>query len=90
VTAAQSPGWLIDTSGTRGICHAGLHEPPVASVPVEYGTPTAEGRAVDVLAALLVTATVRGATSLRNGCTASTRRITVLKGADCEWRTFGW
>ena len=29
--------------------HAGLREPPVASMPVEYATPTAEDRAVEVL-----------------------------------------
>lgn len=32
--------------------YAGLHEPPVASMPVEYATPTAEDRAVEVLALL--------------------------------------
>jgi predicted nucleic acid-binding protein len=32
--------------------YAGLHEPPVASMPVEYATPTAEDRAVEVLARL--------------------------------------
>lgn len=31
---------------------AGLHEPPVGSMPVEYATPTAEDRAVEVLALL--------------------------------------
>lgn len=31
---------------------AGLHEPPVASMPVEYATPTAEDRAVEVLVLL--------------------------------------
>jgi predicted nucleic acid-binding protein len=29
--------------------HAGLREPPVASMPVEYATPAAEDRAVEVL-----------------------------------------
>ena len=32
--------------------HAGLREPPVASMPVEYATPGAEDRAVEVLALL--------------------------------------
>jgi predicted nucleic acid-binding protein len=32
--------------------HAGLREPPVASMPVEYATPTAEERAVEVLGLL--------------------------------------
>lgn len=32
--------------------HAGLHEPPVASMPVEYATPSAEDRAVAVLTLL--------------------------------------
>jgi len=32
--------------------HAGLREPPVASMPVEYATPAAEDRAVEVLALL--------------------------------------
>ena len=32
--------------------HAGLHEPPVASMPVEYATPTAEDRAVEILTIL--------------------------------------
>jgi predicted nucleic acid-binding protein len=32
--------------------HAGLREPPVASMPVEYATPTAEDRAVEVLSLL--------------------------------------
>lgn len=32
--------------------HAALHEPPVASMPVEYQTPAAEDRAVEVLALL--------------------------------------
>ncbi|HKG39816.1 MAG TPA: PIN domain nuclease [Conexibacter sp.] len=32
--------------------HAGLREPPVASMPVEYATPTAEDRAVEVLTLL--------------------------------------
>lgn len=32
--------------------HAGLREPPVASMPVEYATPTAEDRAVEVLVLL--------------------------------------
>lgn len=32
--------------------HAGLSEPPVASMPVEYATPAAEDRAVEVLALL--------------------------------------
>lgn len=32
--------------------HAGLREPPVASMPVEYATPTAEDRAVEVLGLL--------------------------------------
>jgi predicted nucleic acid-binding protein len=32
--------------------HAGLHEPPLVSMPVEYATPTAEDRAVQVLALL--------------------------------------
>lgn len=32
--------------------HAGLREPPVGSMPVEYATPTAEDRAVEVLALL--------------------------------------
>lgn len=32
--------------------HAGLHEPPVGSMPVEYTTPTAEDRAVEVLGLL--------------------------------------
>lgn len=32
--------------------HAGLHEPPVDSMPVEYATPTAEDRAVEVLTLL--------------------------------------
>jgi predicted nucleic acid-binding protein len=32
--------------------HAGLREPPVASMPVEYATPTAEARAVEVLTLL--------------------------------------
>lgn len=32
--------------------YAGLHEPPVASMPVEYATPTAEDRAVEILALL--------------------------------------
>lgn len=32
--------------------HAGLREPPVASMPVEYATPTAEDRAVEVLGIL--------------------------------------
>lgn len=31
---------------------AGLYEPPVGSMPVEYGTPVAEDRAVEVLALL--------------------------------------
>ncbi len=31
---------------------AGLAEPPIASMPVEYATPRAEGRAVEVLALL--------------------------------------
>jgi predicted nucleic acid-binding protein len=31
---------------------AGLYEPPVGSMPVEYATPTAEDRAVEVLALL--------------------------------------
>jgi predicted nucleic acid-binding protein len=31
---------------------AGLHEPPVGSMPVEYATPTAEDRAVEILALL--------------------------------------
>lgn len=31
---------------------AGLREPPVASMPVEYATPTSEDRAVEVLALL--------------------------------------
>lgn len=31
---------------------AGLHEPPVGSMPVEHTTPTAEDRAVEVLALL--------------------------------------
>jgi predicted nucleic acid-binding protein len=31
---------------------AGLYEPPVSSMPVEYATPTAEDRAVEVLALL--------------------------------------
>lgn len=31
---------------------AGLHEPPVGSMPIEYTTPTAEDRAVEVLALL--------------------------------------
>jgi predicted nucleic acid-binding protein len=32
--------------------HAGLREPPVGSMPVEYATPTTEDRAVEVLALL--------------------------------------
>jgi predicted nucleic acid-binding protein len=32
--------------------HAGLREPPVASMPVEYATPAAEDRAVEVLTLL--------------------------------------
>jgi predicted nucleic acid-binding protein len=32
--------------------HAGLRDPPVASMPVEYATPTAEDRAVEVLGLL--------------------------------------
>jgi predicted nucleic acid-binding protein len=32
--------------------HAGLHEPPVASMPVEYATPASEDRAVEVLTLL--------------------------------------
>jgi predicted nucleic acid-binding protein len=32
--------------------HAGLREPPVAAMPVEYATPTAEHRAVEVLTLL--------------------------------------
>jgi len=32
--------------------HAGLREPPVASMPVEYATPFAEDRSVEVLALL--------------------------------------
>ncbi|MEV4418873.1 PIN domain nuclease [Patulibacter sp. NPDC049589] len=32
--------------------HAGLRQPPVASMPVEYATPTAEDRAVEVLTLL--------------------------------------
>jgi len=31
---------------------AGLHEPPIGSMPVEHATPTAEDRAVEVLALL--------------------------------------
>jgi predicted nucleic acid-binding protein len=31
---------------------AGLQEPPIAAMPVEYATPTAEDRAVEVLAVL--------------------------------------
>jgi predicted nucleic acid-binding protein len=31
---------------------AGLREPPIASMPVEYATPTAEDRAVEILALL--------------------------------------
>jgi len=31
---------------------AGLREPPIAAMPVEYATPTAEDRAVEVLAVL--------------------------------------
>ena len=37
-----------DADGLR----AGLREPPVASMPVEYATPTSEDRAVEVLALL--------------------------------------
>ena len=29
--------------------HAGLHDPPVSSMPIEYATPIAEARAVEVL-----------------------------------------
>lgn len=32
--------------------HAGLREPPVASMPVEHATPAAEDRAVEILAVL--------------------------------------
>jgi len=32
--------------------HAGLREPPVASMPLEYATPTSEDRAVEVLGLL--------------------------------------
>jgi predicted nucleic acid-binding protein len=32
--------------------HAGLHEPPVVSMPVEYITPAAEDRAVEILTVL--------------------------------------
>ena len=32
--------------------HAGLREPPVASMPVEYATPAAEDRAVEILTVL--------------------------------------
>jgi predicted nucleic acid-binding protein len=32
--------------------HAGLHEPPVTSMPVEYATPAAEDRAIEVLTLL--------------------------------------
>lgn len=32
--------------------HAGLREPPVASMPVEYATPAAEDRAVEVMTLL--------------------------------------
>jgi predicted nucleic acid-binding protein len=34
--------------------HAGLREPPVVSMPVEYATPAAEDRAVEILALLAV------------------------------------
>lgn len=37
---------------TAAELRAGLHEPPVGSMPVEYATPTAENRAVEVLASL--------------------------------------
>jgi predicted nucleic acid-binding protein len=37
-----------DAQGLR----AGLREPPVASMPIEYSTPTAEDRAVEVLTLL--------------------------------------
>jgi predicted nucleic acid-binding protein len=32
--------------------HAGLHEPPIVSMPVEYATPAAEDRAVEILTVL--------------------------------------
>jgi predicted nucleic acid-binding protein len=32
--------------------HAGLREPPIAAMPIEYATPTAEDRAVEVLGLL--------------------------------------
>jgi predicted nucleic acid-binding protein len=59
---------------------AGLYEPPVGSMPVEYATPTAEDRAVEVLALLADRGhhRVRSVPDLLIAATAESAGLTVL------------
>lgn len=59
---------------------AGLREPPVASMPIEYATPTAEDRAVEILALLADRGHHRGPSvpDLLVAATAETAGLVVL------------